>query len=610
MSLPRFELINLLSMKRFAWGPTFVAVVGMLLPVLNGCKTSDSPAQPSATAALAGVVVDESLKPVAGATVKAGTQTTTSDSRGYFAFSAATATDGRFVVQASKDGYFTASMGIKPGATSTRTQIALTELKAAKTFTAGAAATLTDSGMKVVLPTGMTRNGTDYSGSAKAYMRYVSPRARNLSALMPGGDFVGQAASGTTQALITYGAVQMQLKDGSGQDLELKSGQTATVRFPANGATLSSIPLWHFDEAAGIWKEEGSATLQGNEYVGTVSHFSSWNLDMGTGEGGVKGFIRDCLGNPAAGVWVKIGQKSVMTDEDGSFYASAPSGAPLTVSTDWPSGNVSGQTPSIVAGSVTDVANLLGCVPSVKGRLLNCSGAPVSGTVILFSADGRILSFATASANGSFTLPGPAGASVRLLATSEQAGNTGVDTTLSMPATGQRDVGNLRLCNNTPIDTTNNPLGSGGTISFSVTDTTQTRSYSWGSVASTSAFAFWNVSNNLTAISTADVRNGASNSLVIAFPGKSTGDVAFNGSNSDASFAITFQAAGASTATVYGTDSDHRLILRVTEYGAVGGRIRGTFSGTMFKIDPANPTFIGTVQVTNGTFNIIRGRDI
>lgn len=597
-------------MKRFTWSPVFVAVVGMLLPVLNGCKTSDSPAQPSATAALAGVVVDEALKPVAGATVKAGTQTTTSDSRGYFSFSAATATDGRFVVQASKDGYFTASMGIKPGTTNTRTQIALTELKAAKTFSAGVATTLADSGMKVELPTGLTRNGTAYSGSAKAYMRYVSPRARNLSALMPGGDFVGQAASGTTQALITYGAVQVQLKDDAGQDLELKSGQTATVRFPANGATLSSIPLWHFDEAAGIWKEEGSAMLQGNEYVGTVSHFSAWNLDMGTGEGGVKGIIRDCLGNPAGGVWVKIGQKSVITDEDGSFYASAPSGAPLTVSTDWPSGNVSGQTPSIVAGSVTDVANLLPCVPSLKGRLLSCSGAPISGTVMLFSADGRVLSFTSAGSNGSFTLPGPAGVSVRLVGTSPQAGANGVDTTLSMPATGQRDLGDLRLCRNTPIDTTSNPIGSSGVIGFTLTDNGQTRSYSWGSVASTSAFAFWSVSNDLTAISSADARNGVSNSLVAAFGGKSTGDILFDGSNSDASFALTFKAAGAANATVYGTDSDHPITMRVTEYGAVGVRIRGTFSGTMFKLDPANPSVMGTVQITNGTFDIIRGRDL
>lgn len=596
-------------MKRFTWGPIFVAVVGMLVPVLNGCKTSDSPAQPSATAALAGVVVDESLKPVSGATVKAGTQTTTSDSRGYFSFSAATATDGRFVVQASKDGYFPASMGIKAGNTNTRTQIALTERKVAKTFTAGAATTLADSGMKIDLPTGMSRNGTAYSGSAKAYMRYVSPRARNLSALMPGGDFVGQAASGTTQALITYGAVQVQLQDAAGQDLELKSGQTATVRFPANGATLSSIPLWHFDEAAGIWKEEGSATLQGNEYVGTVSHFSSWNLDMGTGEGGVKGIIRDCNGNPASGVWVRIGQKSVITAEDGSFYASAPAGAPLTVATDFPSGNLTTQTPSVVAGSVTDIGVQLGCLPSVKGRLLKCDGTPITGTVMLLTTDKKVLSFVTAAANGSFTLPGPGGAAVRLLGVSEQVARSGVDTSFSMPATGQRDLGDLRLCDSTAIDTTVNPIGSSGIVGFTLSGDNRNGNYSWGSASGTSAVAFYNVSDSLTAISSSDNRTSTRASLVVSFKGRQVGNYTFDGG--DEVISISFiPPAGATSSVQYISDSDHPVTFRVTEYGAVGGRIRATFSGTLMKLDAANPAATGTVQITNGTLDIVRGRDL
>ena len=35
--------------------------------------------------------------------------------------------------------------------------------------------------------------------------------------------------------------------------------------------------LWYFDEDAGLWKEEGSATLSGNVYTANVSHLSYWN---------------------------------------------------------------------------------------------------------------------------------------------------------------------------------------------------------------------------------------------------------------------------------------------------------------------------------------------
>jgi hypothetical protein len=35
--------------------------------------------------------------------------------------------------------------------------------------------------------------------------------------------------------------------------------------------------LWSFDEAKGLWKEEGQAIKTGSNYVGDVSHFSFWN---------------------------------------------------------------------------------------------------------------------------------------------------------------------------------------------------------------------------------------------------------------------------------------------------------------------------------------------
>ena len=56
--------------------------------------------------------------------------------------------------------------------------------------------------------------------------------------------------------------------------MSIPVGSTQTSSAPAE------IPLWYFDETNGVWKEEGKATLQGNEYVGEVSHFTFWNCDI------------------------------------------------------------------------------------------------------------------------------------------------------------------------------------------------------------------------------------------------------------------------------------------------------------------------------------------
>jgi hypothetical protein len=44
-------------------------------------------------------------------------------------------------------------------------------------------------------------------------------------------------------------------------------------------AAPAQIPLWHFSETDGLWREQGLATLNNGWYSGTVPHFSTWNYD-------------------------------------------------------------------------------------------------------------------------------------------------------------------------------------------------------------------------------------------------------------------------------------------------------------------------------------------
>jgi hypothetical protein len=78
--------------------------------------------------------------------------------------------------------------------------------------------------------------------------------------------------------------LNVELRGSAGQKLNIKEGHTAEITLRIDDSQLatapSSIPLWHFDEERGYWKEDGVATKVGNKYVGEVSHFSWWNCDV------------------------------------------------------------------------------------------------------------------------------------------------------------------------------------------------------------------------------------------------------------------------------------------------------------------------------------------
>lgn len=94
--------------------------------------------------------------------------------------------------------------------------------------------------------------------------------------------------------------------------------------------------------------------------------------------------------------------------------------------------------------------------------------------------------------------------------------------------------------------------------------------------------------------STVAITSGASvaNLAVLTVPGKTTGTWSFD---DNAAMAMFF-----SSSPYIATSGT----ITITEYGAVGGRIKGTFSGTT-----VNPIGSSTVEITSGVFNIKREAD-
>jgi WD40 repeat protein len=124
-----------------------------------------------------------------------------------------------------------------------------------------------------------------------------------------------------------------ELRGTNGEVLQPTSSNPARLTVPVAASLLSSakstIPLWYYDETIGLWKEEGSATLTGNAFVGDVKHFTAWNCDYSGPWGTLHGRVV-CGGEPAPGVVVSFGalvaggMPVVTTEQNGEFTIKVP----------------------------------------------------------------------------------------------------------------------------------------------------------------------------------------------------------------------------------------------------------------------------------------------
>lgn len=236
------------------------------------------------TARFLGRVVNEQNEPIQGATIRVGNTITSTDLFGIFSIDDASAYEKFAYITAEKDGYILGSRALAPSASEVnRVEIMLLKEDVIATISTGQEATVNlSNGTEVTFEGSFTKaDGSAYNGEVKVILKHLSPDDDNMEAMMPGMLFA-QDANGAAVALETYGMLAVELKSGSGEELQLAEGSTSQISMPlaANASNPpATIPLWHFDEVEGYWVEEGEATLQGNKYVGDVSHFSFWNYD-------------------------------------------------------------------------------------------------------------------------------------------------------------------------------------------------------------------------------------------------------------------------------------------------------------------------------------------
>ncbi|MEO8512026.1 MAG: carboxypeptidase regulatory-like domain-containing protein [Ignavibacteria bacterium] len=533
---------------------------------------------------ISGVVVNESNQPLPGVTVTSHGQTKTTGPNGEFMFTDISVPQNRLFVKAEKIGFYTATKGDKPQAGATVMKITMMPKSVTHTInsTTGGSADLTN-GSKVEIQPGsvVKSDGSTYNGQVNMSVKYMDPTDVKFSETVSGGDMMARRSDSTDAVLYSFGIMKVELEGTSGEKLNVTGGKPSTITTTIPAALVATapatIPLWYFDENTGLWREEGTATKQGDKYVGTVNHFTDWNNDYPGYLTRVTGKVVDCQGQPMPGIIVKVGQTVTNTNANGEYTRTVPTGIDFTVSVEptqnfGMSSGVPIQIPALTQNQVYQVPLCqLACFPVLTGTFKDCNGNNIYGILSVFwdNQNQGIMPTQT----GSFRVHVAPNKQAHLKFTSYNGDI--IDTVIQTPSTPVTlNVGDLKSCNGGQSDCEN---------SFVITGVGYNNLYV--RLQTAVAIGIYSAQDSATGITCAAMDTS---SFSMVFMGNTIGSYP--------------QSSGAVTYKTLNSYAGETVNINVTEYGAVGDHIKGTFEGTF-------QSTMGEVTITNGKFCVIRQPD-
>ncbi|WP_143029137.1 hypothetical protein [Rhodoferax sp. OV413] len=316
------------------WGLGLLTAVSLLACGGGSGGSASTPTPTTSMTAVSGKALDQSTGlGIAGVTVRVGSLSTTTAADGSFTLSGVTAGSRVTVVfesTAYAEGARVANV-VADATTDVQARLIPVGISTNVAVATGGSVTIPGSTASVTLPAnGVQRaDGSIPTGNITVRLTDINPAVDTT--LMP-GDFTAAAAGGGTNPIESFGAISVTLTDSAGVALNLKSGQTATIRIPVSSRSSSvpaSIPLFYFNTTTGLWQQEGTATLVGTGasayYEGTVSHFTVWNADQVYNTIIYHGCMKNAAGAVVANALVTsdgidyTGTSSVYTDANGNF---------------------------------------------------------------------------------------------------------------------------------------------------------------------------------------------------------------------------------------------------------------------------------------------------
>lgn len=356
--------------------------------------------------ALSGIVRDASGTPIEGVSIVSGSSAATTNTDGFFEFDqiqVVSVQNDRSVVRFSKAGYFDVVRSMDAdddAADGASWEVVMcrkenNDFTSIKTYSSSSDQTLQAGEMKIDMPQDgykVDGTGASYTGKVKSEMVYLDPNNERFSEMMPGGDLAAVRSDNSSAKLVSYGMTDLNMYAENGDKLQLKEGSKAKLTFPIPAGMgenpPASIPLWSFNEKTGLWEEEGSAALQGNVYVGEVTHFSWVNLDYPEEQGTVYGYVKDDTGKVLPGVRLNIGQllTSTVTQSNGYYSHEVPANTDFSISVkDLYYGGinqkVSVKVPALSPGERRKVDITLPHLVRVYGKVMNERGDGIRSSV-------------------------------------------------------------------------------------------------------------------------------------------------------------------------------------------------------------------------------------
>jgi len=371
---------------------------------------------------ISGYVLDEANQIVVGADVESNGKRTTTNNEGFFIIKDVSSSNNLKVI-IQKDGYFKGCRTLFISKNNIYdVKVTLLRKEFSQSFQS-------NTGGKVALGNKITINfdansivteaGTTYNGIVKVAMKYLNPRESNIASIMPGA-LAGLDTNNQLKALISYGMIGVELEGNNGQKLQIKQGSTASISvLIPESLQLSapkSIPLWSFNYDTGLWKEEGVAIFDGENYVGKVSHFSFWNCDVPNDFIRLKGKVVNDDGSPFQGV-VKltiIGSNSnafTNTNIDGGFEGKVPRNTKFLMQVNEHScseilyeSEIGPFDNDVTLSTITIKPNNFNLI--VTGKVFSCNGTDIlkNALVTIFDNTKKTLKYAYTDNEGLFSI--------------------------------------------------------------------------------------------------------------------------------------------------------------------------------------------------------------
>ncbi len=372
---------------------------------------------------VAGQVIKENGQGVEGATVRVGNHQQQTGQDGYFIFRNIPLNANGTFIKVDNPNYFHASRRFFPKANSmnytTLTLMSKDLAIISPSFSADLGGTVNvPGGVSIKFPANSIVNtdGSPYTNNAVfVSARWLDPTASSTLELMP-GNLQGINAEQEEVALGTYGMIAVEMIGLDGSLLKLGNGAKAELTIPIpsqlQGNAPNEIPLWHFDEATGLWREEGLAVRQGNTYVGEVSHFSFWNWDVPYPLVNIEGTILSPGGNPLSNVWLRVTVLGTVVtgygtvDDNGYFNGGVPAGQALLLEAIDPCGqvlvseNIGPFTSDTDLGNLTAISGSTFNYTTITGTMVNCDNEPVANGIFRICQDNNC-NLVAAGADGS-----------------------------------------------------------------------------------------------------------------------------------------------------------------------------------------------------------------